>query len=63
MAETKISQLREQRADLVPTADELRKGVNVLTTSDPRNPAKNPFVQQQSTQSKNSNNGSKSDKK
>jgi len=47
---------------IVPTADELRKGVNVLTTSDPRNPAKNPFVQQQSTQNKSSNNGSKSDK-
>ncbi len=62
MAE-KILRVQEQRADIVPTADELRKGVNVLTTSDPRNPAKNPFVQQQSTQNKSSNKGSKSDKK
>ena len=33
-----------QRIELFP-ADELRKAVNVLTTSDPENPAPNPFVQ------------------
>jgi hypothetical protein len=32
-----------QRVELV-SADELRKAVNVLTTSDPENPAPNPFV-------------------
>lgn len=32
-----------QRIELFP-ADELRKAVNVLTTSDPENPAPNPFV-------------------
>jgi hypothetical protein len=63
MAQTKVLQVTEQRADLLPTADELRKGVNVLNTSDPRNPAKNPFLQQQSTQNKNTDNGSKSEKK
>jgi hypothetical protein len=33
----------DQRVELV-SADELRKAVNVLTTSDPGNPAPNPFV-------------------
>ncbi|HEY2547196.1 MAG TPA: hypothetical protein VGI46_14105 [Candidatus Acidoferrum sp.] len=64
--------LREQRADYVPTAAELRKGVNVLNTSDPKNPAPNPFVLQQqatqnpgagTTQSKGTDNGSKTEKK
>jgi hypothetical protein len=32
-----------QRIELFP-ADELRKAVNVLPTSDPENPAPNPFV-------------------
>jgi hypothetical protein len=32
-----------QRVELV-SADELRKALNVLTTSDPKNPAPNPFV-------------------
>jgi hypothetical protein len=63
MAETKILRVREQRADLLPTADELRKGVNVLNTSDPRNPAKNPFVQLQTEQKKEASNGSKNENK
>lgn len=33
----------DQRVELV-SADALRKAVNVLTTSDPENPAPNPFV-------------------
>jgi hypothetical protein len=44
---TKTAVLRpvtDQRVELV-SADELRKAVNVLTTSDPENPAPNPFVQ------------------
>jgi hypothetical protein len=37
----------DQRADIVSPGSELRKGVNVLNTSDPKNPAPNPFVQAQ----------------
>jgi hypothetical protein len=37
----------DQRADIVSLGGELRKGVNVLNTSDPKNPAPNPFVQAQ----------------
>jgi hypothetical protein len=36
----------DQRADTV-SPGELRKGVNVLNTSDPKDPAPNPFVQAQ----------------
>ena len=34
----------DARVDL-PSSNDVRKGVNVLTTSDPKNPAPNPFVQ------------------
>jgi hypothetical protein len=37
----------DQRTDIVSTVGELRKGVNVLNTSDPKSPAPNPFVQAQ----------------
>jgi hypothetical protein len=39
--------ITDQRADIVSPGGELRKGVNVLNTSDPKNPAPNPFVQAQ----------------
>ncbi len=39
--------LTDQRADMVPPGAEVRKGVNVLNTSDPTNPVVNPFVQAQ----------------
>jgi hypothetical protein len=38
-----VRSVTDQRIELV-SADELRKAVNVLTTSDPENPAPNPFV-------------------
>jgi phosphatidylethanolamine-binding protein (PEBP) family uncharacterized protein len=38
-----VRPVTDQRVKLV-SADELRKAVNVLTTSDPENPAPNPFV-------------------
>jgi hypothetical protein len=38
-----VRPVTDQRVELV-SADELRKAVNVLTTSDPENPAPNPFV-------------------
>ena len=55
----------DQRMDSSSTANELRKAVNVLNTSDPKAPALNPFVQSQNQGSKpgqqqsNGNNGSK----
>lgn len=49
----------QRPAAVTPPANEFRKGVNVLTTSDPRNPAANPFVQQQKQSPKDSSNGSK----
>lgn len=54
-----IARLREQRVDLISrscvgdqrvelkSGGDVRKGVNVLNTSDPKNPAPNPFVQNQ----------------
>jgi hypothetical protein len=36
--------VKDARADL-PSSNDVRKGVNVLSTSDPKNPAPNPFVQ------------------
>ena len=39
----------DQRVDLRPSGNDVRKGVNVLNTSDPKNPAPNPFVQNQAT--------------
>jgi hypothetical protein len=36
------------RVDL-PSTNDVRKGVNVLSTSDPKNPALNPFVQSHNT--------------
>lgn len=38
----------DQRLDLRVQMNDVRKGVNVLNTSDPKNPAPNPFVQNQS---------------
>ena len=38
----------DQRVDLRPGND-VRKGVNVLNTSNPQNPAPNPFVQNEVT--------------
>ena len=35
---------RDQREVATRPPDEIRKGVNVLNTSDPKNPAPNPFV-------------------
>lgn len=53
----------DQRVELFP-ADELRKAVNVLTTSDPKNPAPNPFVHGQGNGSNQaSNNNGKNDSK
>jgi hypothetical protein len=65
MGQTKNSRISaaDQRVDPVPTVAELRKGVNVLNTSDPKNPAPNPFVQQQAAQSQTANNGSKGKQK
>ena len=40
-----LRHLTEQKVRIPPSNEELRKGVNVLTTSDPKNPAPNPFVQ------------------
>jgi len=40
----KTVRLSEARVDL-PSSNDVRKGVNVLSTSDPKNPAPNPFVQ------------------
>jgi hypothetical protein len=37
--------LNELKVMIPPSNEELRKGVNVLTTSDPKKPAPNPFVQ------------------
>jgi len=37
--------LIEQQVKLPSSGNDLRKGVNVLHTSDPNNPAPNPFVQ------------------
>ena len=54
--------LIDQQVKLPSSGDDLRKGVNVLHTSDPNNPAPNPFVQAlnqrttQREQSKSSNN-------
>jgi hypothetical protein len=36
--------VKDARANL-PSSNDVRKGVNVLSTSDPENPAPNPFVQ------------------
>ena len=36
--------VKDARANL-PSSNDVRKGVNVLSTSDPKNPAPNPFVQ------------------
>lgn len=41
------SMANDQRLDLATNGNELRKGVNVLNTSDSKNPAPNPFVQSQ----------------
>ena len=50
-----------QRIELFP-ADELRKAVNVLTTSDPENPAPNPFVHSVDFDEPASNNGNNDSK-
>ncbi len=42
-----VGRVAEQRVDISSSESELRKGVNVLNTSDPSNPAVNPFVQSQ----------------
>jgi len=47
----------DQRADVGAGGGELRKGVNVLNTSDPGNPAPNPFVQAQNHSQAQNNNG------
>jgi hypothetical protein len=44
-ANENLRHLMEQKVKLPPSNEELRKGVNVLPTSDPRTPAPNPFVQ------------------
>jgi hypothetical protein len=36
--------LPEQRADYGSSNDDLKRGINTLPTSDPKNPAPNPFV-------------------
>ncbi len=46
-----VRRLNEHRVDIPPVGNEVRKGVNVLNTSDPKNPAPNPFVQNQSQDS------------
>jgi hypothetical protein len=38
-----VRRLTEQRLDTI-NSGEARKGVNILQTSDPQNPAQNPFV-------------------
>lgn len=43
--------LREARVELIPAQLDLRKAVNVLSTSSADNPAPNPFVQSQNVQS------------
>jgi hypothetical protein len=40
----KTMRITDVRVDL-PSSNDVRKGVNVLSTSDPKNPAPNPFVQ------------------
>jgi hypothetical protein len=43
-----VTRVTEQRVDVQSSGNnEIRKGVNVLNTSDPKNPAPNPFVQNQ----------------
>ena len=37
----------DQQVRIPSSGDEVRKGVNVLQTSNPKNPAPNPFVQAQ----------------
>ncbi len=37
--------LTEQRSEAAEPSQEIRKGINVLVTSDPAKPALNPFVQ------------------
>jgi hypothetical protein len=44
---TATQYLTDQRVDLRASGNDVRKGVNVLNTSDPKNPAPNPFVQNQ----------------
>ena len=44
----------DQRIEINPSR-ELRKGVNVLNTSDPKNPASNPFVPAQNQKGSNNN--------
>jgi hypothetical protein len=44
---TSRSYVGDQRVELTSTGGDVRKGVNVLNTSDPKNPAPNPFVQNQ----------------
>ncbi len=42
-----VQRVTEQQVQVATSGNEVRKGVNVLTTSDPKNAAPNPFVQAQ----------------
>jgi len=42
-----VRRVQEQQVQVPSSGDEVRKGVNVLTTSNPKNAAPNPFVQGQ----------------
>jgi hypothetical protein len=54
--------LNELKVMIPPSNEELRKGVNVLTTSDPKKPAPNPFVQARNQGAVNSNQSSSTSK-
>lgn len=61
-----VRRLQEQQVQIPASGDEVRKGVNVLTTSNPDNAAPNPFVQgqnQSTTQGKQPGAGSNSEGK
>jgi hypothetical protein len=57
-----VRHLVEQKVRIPPSNEELRKGVNVLGTSDPKQPAPNPFVQARNQGAANSNQSSSSSK-
>lgn len=66
--ETVRTLVTDQQVKLPTSGSEVRKGVNVLNTSSPENPAPNPFVQNQakpqeksqsSSNNSNQNTGSK----
>jgi hypothetical protein len=53
-----LSYATDQKVRILASNEELRKGVNVLGTSDPKNPAPNPFVQARNQGAVNSNQSS-----